>query len=102
MKTILYASTRSGRRARGAGRRIRPKKVLDPSNVGSNRPIAGDLQPGTERKTRSDASVVSVGGRLPCEPFVCSIVGIDAGMVSTEVATFGGMKESGIGPKGPR
>ena len=30
------------------------------------------------------------------------MVGINTGLVSTEVAPFGGMKQSGIGREGPR
>ncbi len=36
------------------------------------------------------------------EPIESGIVGINAGIISTEVAPFGGMKESGIGREGSK
>ena len=36
------------------------------------------------------------------EALECGIVGVNTGIISTEVAPFGGMKESGIGREGSR
>jgi succinate-semialdehyde dehydrogenase/glutarate-semialdehyde dehydrogenase len=36
------------------------------------------------------------------EGLECGIVGINVGIISTEVAPFGGMKESGIGREGSK
>src|SRR3546814_17677628 len=36
------------------------------------------------------------------EALECGIVGINTGLVSTEVAPFGGVKQSGVGREGPR
>jgi|TARA_B100000315_G_C14121422_1_gene382753 acyl-CoA reductase-like NAD-dependent aldehyde dehydrogenase len=41
------------------------------------------------------------GVRCDAEPGA-TIVGIDAGIISTEVAPFGGIKKSGIGREGAR
>ncbi|MGN6057126.1 MAG: aldehyde dehydrogenase family protein, partial [Sphingomicrobium sp.] len=36
------------------------------------------------------------------EALECGIVGINTGLISTEQAPFGGVKQSGIGPEGSR
>ncbi len=47
--------------------------------------------------TRDAARVWRVG-----EALECGIVGITEGIISTEVAPFGGIKESGLGREGSR
>jgi acyl-CoA reductase-like NAD-dependent aldehyde dehydrogenase len=59
-----------------------------------------DRLPENDRGTSSPVAAKDLG--VVAEALEYGIVGINEGIISTEIAPFGGMKESGIGREGAK
>ena len=74
--------------------------------------LLGDLQvevgPSSVPEALADATVLFsalphvVGASLMAEALETGMIGINTGLISTEVAPFGGIKQSGLGREGSR